>query len=98
MLGEFPADDSRSKEARKRKAQREALLAGIEHLPFDAKTAELAAKAQARLKPQNQSLELRDLFIAACASRSAVPQKTTRSLWVLVRCPSRLYGRAYSIR
>jgi len=68
MLGEFLAGDSRSKEARQRKAQREALLAGIEHLPFDARTAELAAKVQARLKPQNQSLELRDLFIAASAA------------------------------
>ncbi|PZA05736.1 MULTISPECIES: type II toxin-antitoxin system VapC family toxin [unclassified Meiothermus] len=68
MLGEFLAGDSRSKEARQRKAQREALLAGIDHLPFDAKAAEMAAKAQVRLKQQNQSLELRDLFIAASAA------------------------------
>lgn len=68
MLGEFLAGDSRSKEARQRKAQREKLLAGIGHLAFDAKAAEVAAKAQASLKQQNQGLELRDLFIAASAA------------------------------
>jgi|YNPMSStandDraft_1061717.scaffolds.fasta_scaffold13587_5 predicted nucleic acid-binding protein len=68
MLGEFLARDSRSKEARQRRTQREKLLAGINHLPFDAKAAEMAAKAQARLKKENQGLELRDLFIAASAA------------------------------
>lgn len=68
MLGEFLVKDSRSKEARQRRRQREILLAGIDHLPFDAKAAEIAAKAQAQLKQQNQGLELRDLFIAASAA------------------------------
>ncbi|RIH89269.1 type II toxin-antitoxin system VapC family toxin [Calidithermus roseus] len=69
MLGEFLVGDSRSKEARQRRRQREILLAGIDHLPFDAKAAEIAAKAQAQLKQQNQGLELRDLFNTTTTSK-----------------------------